>query len=98
MTNAQQTAQLSTGSKTYFLYICSLFLSIIMSAYDTAMPISNINILSPSHHPLPPTFLLKYSVMPELFPSFLCFLEHNGATLRDRWVTDTLIMNCPLCN
>lgn len=97
MINVQQTVQLRSknGSKIYFLYICSLLSSIIMSAYDTAMMISNINT---SHHHLPPTFLLKYSVMPELFPSFLCFLEHNGATLRDRWVTDTLIMNCPLCN
>lgn len=34
----------------------------------------------------------------ETVPSFLRFPEHNGATLRDQWVTDMLIMNCPLCN
>lgn len=45
----------------------------------------------------PPNFLTN-PLSAEAIPSFLCFLEHNSATFRDQWVTDILIMNCPLCN
>lgn len=42
--------------------------------------------------------LLYNPLSAEAVASCLRFPERSSATFRDQWVTDTLIINCPLCN